>query len=96
MGIFGMLFGGVQRMNADPDQQQFAKLFIAAAEDTGMRGEINLTNWLVSRPWAVNPKETRTRIGHALSIVKISSLPPTYKRACEIGKELHMASYRLG
>jgi hypothetical protein len=83
-------------MNADPDQQQFAKLFIAAAEDPGARGKIELTNWLISRPWAANPKETRTRIGHALSIVTIASLPETYKRACEIGKELHMASYRLG
>jgi hypothetical protein len=31
MGFFGSLFG-IKKMNADPDQQVFARLFIAAAE----------------------------------------------------------------
>ena len=95
MGIFGALFG-IKRMNADPDQQQFAKLLIAAAENSSIRARIDLTNWLIKRPWAASGKETRTRIAHALSIVKVASLPATYERACEIGKRIHMDSYQLG
>jgi hypothetical protein len=96
MGIFGALFGGVRRMNADPDQQQFAKLLIAAAEDSGIRARIDLTNWLIKQRWAANGKETRNRIAHALSIVKIASLPATYERAREIGEQIHTDTYRLG
>jgi hypothetical protein len=88
-----LLGGGVQKMNADPDQQQFAKLLVAAAENPTARGEADLINWLAKQPRS--PKETRNRIAHAVSIVKIASLPPTYERAMAIGKNLHMASYRL-
>lgn len=58
MGTFGMLFGGVQRMNAAPDQQQFAKLLVPAAEDPTGRGEANLINWLVKQHW--RPKEPQS------------------------------------
>jgi peptidyl-tRNA hydrolase len=90
MGIFGALFG-IKKMNADPDQQHFARLLIGAAEE-GKSAE--LVNWLIQRPWT--PSETRTRIHHALSIVKIASVPATYAKAKQIGQEMHEASYRLG
>lgn len=91
MGFLKALFG-VKQMNADPDQQHFARLFIQAAE--GQISTSELTNWLISRPWS--PSDTRTRITHALSIVKIASVPETYNKAKEFGRLLHDASYRLG
>ena len=90
MGFFGSLFG-VSKMNADPEQQQFARLFIEAAESGST---VKITNWIIKQPWSAS--ETRTRITHALSIVKISSVPATYQRAKEIGMDFHHASYRLG
>ena len=81
-------------MNADPNQQLFARLFIEAAESQDMKGQIELTNWLIRQPWSAS--ETRNRIAHALSIVKIASVPATYARAKEIGRNLTEASYRLG
>ena len=89
MGLFGSLFG-ITKMNADPEQQLFARMFIEAAET---ENSVKLTNWLVRRPWS--SKETRTRIAHALSIVKISSVPSTYNSAKEIGMRFHQASYEL-
>jgi hypothetical protein len=78
MGLFGSLFG-VSKMNADPDQQHLARMFIEAAESGDMRKHVELTNWLIKQPW--NASETRNRISHALSIVKISRFrPPTRAR----------------
>jgi len=93
MGFFGSLFS-VRKMNADPDQQLFARMFIEAAESNNVTRQTELTNWLIRQPWS--PSETRTRITHALSIVKVSSVPTTYARAKEFGQLLHDASYRLG
>lgn len=93
MGFLSSLFG-MKKMNADPDQQLFARMFIDAAEDHGVSKQIELTNWLIQQPWS--PSETRNRIAHALSIVKVASVPATYTRAKEIGRTLHDASYRLG
>jgi hypothetical protein len=93
VGFLSALFG-VKKMNADPDQQLFARMFIEAAEDSGIAKQIELTNWLIQQPWT--PSETRNRITHALSIVKVASIPATYARAKEIGRTLHDASYRLG
>lgn len=93
MGLWGSLFG-ITRMNADPVQQQFAKMFIEAAESNDFKKRIELTNWLIKQPWT--PSETRTRIAHALSIVKVASIPATYARAKAIGREFNDASYRLG
>jgi hypothetical protein len=90
MGFLRSLFS-VKKMNADPDQQRLARLFIDAAEN----GEIvNLTNFIIEQPWS--PSDTRNRISHALSIVKISSIPATYERAKKIGWELIQVSYSLG
>jgi hypothetical protein len=93
VGFFSSLFG-VSKMNADPDQQRFARMFIEAAEDPSMGRQIELTNWLIQQPWT--PSETRNRIMHALSIVKVASVPAIYARAKEIGRHLHDASYQLG
>jgi hypothetical protein len=93
--IMFMLSGGVQRMNADPIQQQFAKLLITAAEGPGTSGEETLLHWLDSQPWAKNSDDTRNRIAHAVSIVKISSLPATYQRVVRIAEGLHISSYDL-
>ena len=41
----------------------------------------------MARKTTIDPGEIRHRIGHALSIVKIASLPATYERAKEIGKQ---------
>lgn len=90
MGFLSSLFG-VSKMNADPDQQLFARMFIEAAESGSMT---KLTNWLIKQPW--NAAETRNRIVHALSIVKVSSVPATFARAKEIGLIITQASYRLG
>jgi len=87
MGFFGSLFG-VTKMNADPVQQQFAQLLKQAAEDPSKHGQLIKQGWPGS--------ETRTRVAHALSIVKISSIPDTYSRAKEIAYDISMASYRLG
>jgi hypothetical protein len=90
MSFLGSLFGA-RKMNADPDQQTFARLLIAAAEDGSKHGD--LIRWLVKQPWS--PSETRTRIIHALSIVKIASVPETYAKARQIGYDLNMATYQL-
>jgi hypothetical protein len=90
MGFLSSLFG-VKTMNADPIQQQFARLLIEAAE-TG--GQVQVINWLIQQPWS--PSETRNRIAHAVSITKISSVPATYERVKQIGLQLTQASYRLG
>jgi hypothetical protein len=90
MGFFGSIFG-LSKMNADPIQQEFARLFIEAAESGNSS---KLTNFIIRQPWSAS--DTRSRIAHALSIVKIASIPATYVRAKEIGKDFHMASYRLG
>lgn len=90
MGFLSSLFG-VTKMNADPDQQAFAKLLIEATEDSGKYNE--LIRWLVKQPWS--PSETRTRITHALSIVKIASVPDIYAKAKQIGYDLNMATYKL-
>jgi hypothetical protein len=89
MGLFGSLFK-VTRMNADPDQQHLARLFVEAAENGR---HVQLMNWVINQPW--NGRETRTRIAHALSIVKVAFLPATYARAREIGRPLFDASWRF-
>lgn len=91
MGFFRSLLN-FKNMNDDPEQQQLAILFVAAAEDSN--GQTELTNWIIRQPWSAS--ETRTRIVHALSLVRVVAPPDTYARAKEIGETLHNASYRLG
>ncbi len=88
MGFFASLFNA-PKMNADPEQQEFARLFISAVEQGK---EVDLINWLVKRHWRAS--ETRTRIAHAISIVKIASVPETYRRAKEIGLRINNETYR--
>jgi hypothetical protein len=90
MGFLGALFG-ISKLNADADQQEFARRLIAAAEEGR---HVELVNWVITRPWRAS--ETRNRIAHALSIVRVSSVPATYQIAKEIGLELTHSSYRLG
>jgi hypothetical protein len=91
MGFLSSLFG-IGKMNADPDQQRLARMLIEAAEDSSKH--VDLVNWIIRQPWRAS--ETRTRLAHATSIAKISSIPATYARVKEIARELHDASYRLG
>ncbi len=91
MSLFGSLFG-ITKMNADANQQQCARLLIEAAEDPFKY--VHLVDWLIRQAWPGS--ETRARIAHALSIVKVSSVPATYACAKEIARDLHEASYRLG
>ncbi len=90
MGFFGSLFG-ISKMNADPDQQKLARLLIEASEDG--RKHSDLVRFLIAQPWS--PSDTRNRITHALSIVKVSSVPDTYAKAKSIGMDLYQASYKL-
>ena len=90
MGFLSAIFGA-SRMNADPDQQRLARMLIEAVEQ-GKNGEF--LNWFVRQPWS--PSETRTRLAHAVSITKISSIPETYQSVKSLAGELHKASYRLG
>jgi hypothetical protein len=83
-----------RKMNADPDQQQFARLLIAATE--GAKGRVELINWLIKQPWAGYGANTRARVAHALSIVKVATAPETYAKAREIANQIRMDSYRLG
>src|ERR1700719_2688625 len=84
MGLFGMLFG-VNKMNADPDQQELAKLFI---ECVGRPlGGIEIRSWLAKKHWSNS--EASNRVTHALSMVKVwrSDLYPAAKR---IGYDVYM------
>jgi hypothetical protein len=78
--------------NADPDQQLLARLLIEAAETDA--GHTQLIDWLIKKPWSA--KETRKRLIHAMTVVKISSVPATFEKAKQIAKDLHNLSYHLG
>lgn len=90
MGFLKSLFS-VGKMNADPDQQRLARLLIEAAESDS---HVELVNWIIVQPW--KPSELRTRLAHAVSIAKLSSVPSTYEAVKEIARDLHNSSYRLG
>ena len=47
-----------------------------AAEQPG--GRVELLNWFLKQPWSKYGPQSRIRLTHALSIIKISSVPVTY------------------
>lgn len=89
MGFLSSLFG-TRKMNADPDQRQFAELLIQGAQSGSF---VAVNNWLVKQPWS--PSETRTRVIHALTLVRMWSPPEVYERAKQMGEMIHSSSYQL-
>jgi hypothetical protein len=88
--MFG-LFGKMQQWNNDPNQHRLVQLFIKYGEGSVCAAE--LTKFVLYRDWSAN--ETRQRILHALSIVKIAATPYVYQRAKEMGHTLHDVACRL-
>jgi hypothetical protein len=88
--MFG-LFGKIHQWNIDPDQQRLAQLFIKYGEGSVCAAE--LTKFVLYQDWSA--KETRQRILHALSIVKIAATPYVYQRAKEMGHTLYDVACRL-
>jgi hypothetical protein len=91
MGFFGALFGMLQ-LNADPAQQQLARMLVEVAESQDPKKFADIADWLVKQPWSAS--EIRNRIAHAVSITRISSVPATHARVKELGMMLHSVSYR--
>ena len=73
------------RLNKDPIQQELARRLIEAS--MGNRSEsAAVFKFVVSQRWS--SREVRTRMPHAVSMVKIMAPEPVYRRAIEIGREI--------
>jgi hypothetical protein len=84
MGFFSALFG-IKKLNADPEQQALAQMFIDAAE--GKIGTSDIHRHLIKtrRP----ASDVRSRINHALSTVKVFR-PDLYPAASAVGKDIYV------
>ena len=74
--------------NRDPRQQRLARLFIDAVSDhSPLADRTEITNFVVKQfDWSKS--ETRSRVFHALSIVKASALPYVYERAKSLAQTI--------
>ena len=81
MGFFSALFG-VKKLNADPEQQALAQMFIDAAE-----GKIGTSD--IHRHLIKTASDVRSRINHALSMVKVFR-PDLYPAASAVGKQIYV------
>jgi hypothetical protein len=74
--------------NRDPRQQRLARLFIDAVSDhTPFTDGTEIVNFVVKQfDWSKS--ETRSRVFHALSIVKASALPYVYQRAKSLAQNI--------
>lgn len=103
--MFSWLTGKRADLNNDAKQRKLVELFIAHGRGTsispvefvtthdGRTYPMDVTNFIIVQDWT--PRETRNRIAHALSVVKMTVEPPVYEKAKSYGRSLAEASYRL-
>jgi hypothetical protein len=83
MGLFSALFR-VKEMNADPDQQALAQLFIDVVERRKTWAAI--TFFLTKGEWSRS--EQRNRVAHSISMVRVWRAD-LYPKAKELGELIY-------
>jgi hypothetical protein len=84
MGFFKALLIA-KKLNADPEQQALAQMFIDAAEGKVRPRDVHSHLVKTGRP----ASDVRARINHALSMVKIFR-PDLYPAASAVGKDIYV------
>ena len=84
MGFFKALFSA-KKLNADPEQQALAQMFIDAAEGKIKPHDVHSHLIKTRRP----ASDVRAPINHALSMVKVFR-PDLYPAASAVGKDIYV------
>ncbi len=82
-----VVFRKAANWNADPRQQQIARMLIHAAETQSAREEVEIMNFMIDQGW--RKSEIKNRIVHAVSITKVSSIPSVHAAVRDAGFRIH-------
>jgi hypothetical protein len=83
------IFRKTRAWNADPRQQQIARMLISAAEGHEVGNESEIIIFMCAQGW--QKSELKSRIVHAASITRVSSVPSTYVAVKQTALKIHSA-----
>jgi Tfp pilus assembly protein PilV len=87
--VFLVVTRKTTRWNADPRQQQMARMMIEAVKTKNTKLEFEILSFALAQGWP--KREMLSRVAHAVSITKVSSVPATYETTKKLGLQLDKA-----